>query len=61
MDRFIDIHQNYGVHMESQDVHVLGITSLIISSKLEEIIPIKIQDLITKAAHNKFTVSQIKS
>ena len=44
---------------QTQDIHKIGITSMLLSSKMEEIIPFKISTVVEKMAHNKISKGTI--
>jgi hypothetical protein len=57
MDKFIS--KSLGT-VNNNDVHLIGITCLYISSKLEDIIPLRMSHIKSKIGHNKFTEKEIK-
>jgi hypothetical protein len=44
----------------NEDVHLVGLTSMYIASKYEDMFHIRIKDFASKAAHNKFSPAQIR-
>ena len=42
------------------DLHILGITSMFVASKFEDIHPLKMKTVHEKIAHKKLTVDEIK-
>lgn len=44
----------------SRDIHLIGVTCMLIASKLEEILPFKISTVVEKMTHNKISASQIQ-
>lgn len=44
----------------NEDIHLIGVVSMYIASKMEDIIPLRMSLLKNKIAHNKFTEKQIK-
>lgn len=46
--------------LKNEDLHMIGVTSLFIASKYEEVSPIHMHDLIEKICHNRFNESDIK-
>lgn len=45
--------------LETKDVHLIGVTSMLISSKMEEIIPFKVVTVIEKMTHGKLKPKEI--
>jgi hypothetical protein len=46
--------------LSSNDIHLVGIVSLFIASKMEDLIPLRMYNVKQKIAHNKFTDKEIK-
>lgn len=46
--------------LKNEDLHIIGVTSLFIASKYEEVTPIHMHDLIEKICHNRFSENDIK-
>lgn len=44
----------------SKDIHLIGVTSMLIASKMEEILPFKISTVAEKMTHNKISAQQIQ-
>lgn len=44
----------------SKDIHLIGVTCMLISSKMEEILPFKICTVVEKMTHNKIPASEIQ-
>lgn len=44
-----------------QDLHLIGVASMFMASKYEEIYPIKLQVVYEKIAHKKLTKDEIKA
>lgn len=44
---------------ETRDIHLLGVTAMLIASKMEEIIPFKISTIVEKMTHNKINGKDI--
>lgn len=57
IDTFI---YKYKHKLSKSDIHLIGVTSLFISSKAEDICPIDMDTLIRKISHNKFYIKEIK-
>lgn len=59
----VDIMDSFFSHsarkLEVKDVHLIGVTSMLISSKMEEIIPFKVVTVIEKMAHGKLKPKEI--
>jgi len=41
--------------MSFKDIHVLGVTSMLLASKVEEIIPFKVSTVVKKMTHGKIS------
>jgi hypothetical protein len=41
--------------VRSDEIHLLGMTSMFIASKFEDVVPIRIQSMVTKIGHNTFS------
>ena len=48
-----------GVEMGSRDFHLVGLISIFIASKYEDVKPIYLKKLLLKVAHNKFTQDEV--
>jgi cyclin B len=42
------------------DIHLIGLVSIFIASKMEDIVPLRMSHMITSLGSNKFTVKEIK-
>ena len=47
--------------MEISDLHVVGVTSMFVASKFEDIYPLKMKTVYEKIAHKKLEIEKIKS
>jgi hypothetical protein len=47
--------------MEISDLHVVGVTTMFIASKFEDIYPLKMKTVFEKIAHKKLEIEKIKS
>ncbi|MFO0116516.1 MAG: cyclin family protein [bacterium] len=56
MDRFLENTPNV---IQQNDLHLLGVTSMFIASKLEDVTPIYLETMVRKVCHNRLTHSQI--
>lgn len=45
--------------LETKDVHLLGVTAMLVSSKMEEIIPFKVSTVVEKMTHNKLRAKEV--
>ena len=65
MDTFIKKHSlkyiNTNNIIQNQKLHAIGVTSMFIASKYEDIFPIPLKDFATSISHNAFSVLYIKS
>ena len=48
------------VSFTENDLHLIGLTSIFIASKSEDIYPISLSDLYANAGHRKFKMDEIK-
>lgn len=60
LDRVFSKKQEQHVVMKKQDLHLYGLASIFIASKMEDSIPIFMNELIKDAAHDKFTIENIR-
>ena len=44
---------------EVKDIHIIGVTSMLLASKMEEIIPFKVSTVVEKMTHGKMTKKSI--
>ena len=51
--------KNQGNVLGTQALYLLGMTSVLLSSKYEDVIPIPADSLIKKAGHNKFALKEL--
>lgn len=56
MDSFLT-KTNHKFHV--QDIHIIGVTSILLASKMEEIIPFKVSTVVDKMTHGKMTKKSI--
>lgn len=57
LDNFLSLTKK---QYQSKDIHLIGVTCMLISSKMEEILPFKISTVVEKMTHNKITAVQIQ-
>jgi hypothetical protein len=55
IDRYFLAKYSQGVSLGPETLYLIGMTSVLISSKLEDVEAIRMRTLIEKAGHNKFT------
>lgn len=59
----VDIMDSFFQHvarkLETKDIHLIGVTAMLISSKLEEIIPFKVSTVVEKMTHGKLKAREI--
>lgn len=59
----VDIMDNFfnkiNRKLETKDIHMIGVTCMLISSKMEEIIPFKVSTVVEKMTHNKLKAKEI--
>jgi hypothetical protein len=58
MDQFLSKTQN---SYQSKDIHLIGVTCMLISSKMEEVLPFKVSTVVEKMTHNKIRCDQIQA
>lgn len=44
---------------ETKDIHLIGVTSMLLASKMEEIIPFKVSTVVDKMTHGKMSKKSI--
>ncbi|CDW80095.1 UNKNOWN [Stylonychia lemnae] len=59
LDRYFIRKQGNGQKARKQDLHITGLTAILVSSKFEDIVPIYMRQILVDAAHGKFTPDQI--
>jgi hypothetical protein len=57
MDRFF---KNTSSELKAADLHLIGVATMFIASKYEDVVPILMRTVINKIGHNKFTQQQIQ-
>jgi hypothetical protein len=59
-----DIMDNYinktSIMLSNNDIHLIGIVSIFIASKMEDIVPIRMSRVISSISHNKYTAQDIR-
>ena len=56
MDRFF---KNCDKDLSGADLHITGITCMLISSKYEDVIPLLMKTIVNKIGHGKFSLEDI--
>lgn len=56
MDTFLELTDRC---LETKDIHLIGVTSMLLASKMEEIIPFKVSTVVEKMTHNKMKAKEI--
>lgn len=51
--------QKENIRLEKSDLHLVGLVSIFISSKYEDVIPIHMEQIIRDAGHGKFVRKDI--
>jgi hypothetical protein len=59
MDRYMDIKNSEGLRIQSKDYHLVGLVSIFIASKYEDIRPISMRKLLINVGHSKFSTEDI--
>ncbi len=60
MDRYLAKKQEKGQILEISDLHSIGVSSMFIASKFEDLKPFKMNLVYEKIAHKKLTVEEIR-
>jgi hypothetical protein len=58
LDRYL---KNKPQSVEIADLHVMGVTTMFIASKYEDVYPLKMKMVFEKIAHKKLPIERIKS
>ena len=59
MDRFFSVKQRRRQEVGKEELHLIGLTSVLLSSKLEDVKPIYMSQVVQDAGHGKFSKSQV--
>eukprot|EP00347_Sterkiella_histriomuscorum_P020311 403338295 len=59
LDRFFLAKQQQGQCMSKEDLHIYGLTSVFIASKLDETYPVCMSQVLEEAGHNKFSHEEV--
>jgi hypothetical protein len=59
LDRFFAAMQEQSVVLDSNDLHLYGVVSLFLSSKVEDVVPMFMKEIVRDATHGKFTPKEI--
>jgi len=59
LDRFFSEKQKLGFSLNKSDLHLYGLVSCFIASKIEDKRPIKMNEVIKEAGHGKFSLEKI--
>lgn len=59
LDRFFAAKQAANVSVSREDLHLYGVVSIFLSSKIEDVIPIFMTDIVRDASHGKFEKEEI--
>ena len=59
MDRFFLYKIAHNEIISKEEMHCLGLASILLSSKLEDVKPIHMNQILEDAGHKKFTKEQI--
>lgn len=59
MDDYFKKQKDIGVNIPKSELHMVGIVSIMLSSKLEDVIPIFMDQIIEDACHGKYSRPQI--
>lgn len=56
MDTYLSLTKNT---LETKDIHLIGVTSMLMASKLEEVVPFKVSTAVEKMAHGKLSAEDV--
>eukprot|EP00347_Sterkiella_histriomuscorum_P013950 403362738 len=59
MDRYFEARNRHQKPLDKSDLHKIGLVSILISSKYEDVFPIRMSQILQDAGHNKFNQQQI--
>lgn len=59
LDRFFEARGRTGQSLDKEDLHLYGLTAVFMASKLEDMMPISMNDILYSAAHGKFQQKQV--
>jgi hypothetical protein len=59
LDQYLSEKANQGVCLRADNLYLLGISIVFLSSKYEDVVPIYIRKLVEDAGHNRFNRCQI--
>jgi hypothetical protein len=51
--------EKFNFNLSAKDLHLIGVVSLLLASKYEEVMPISMKLLLSKICHNKYTKEEI--
>lgn len=57
VDRYLIAKWEAGVSLGPESLYLIGMTSIFISSKIEDVVAIKASTLLEKAGHGKFSLT----
>jgi Cyclin, N-terminal domain len=57
MDRYF---KNVSLSLPSSELHLVGVVSMFVASKYEDIVPLMMKTVVNKIGHNKFELRQIE-
>lgn len=55
MDRFFSVKQKRKQSVDKEELHLVGLTAILLSSKLEDVKPIYMSQIVQDAGHKKFS------
>lgn len=56
MDKYLTLTNS---SFETKDIHLVGVTSMLLASKMEEIVPFKVSTVIEKMTHGKIQAKEV--
>ncbi len=59
LDRYFAAMQQQKVVLKSHDLHLYGVVSMFLASKLEDVVPMFMKEIVRDATHGKFTSNEI--
>jgi hypothetical protein len=61
LDKYFIISSETNIKLDTEDLHLYGLVTCFISSKLEELYPIRMEQILYEAGHGKFSHVEILS
>eukprot|EP00347_Sterkiella_histriomuscorum_P013697 403363713 len=59
MDRYFEAKKQINQFLDKKDLHLIGLVSVLISSKYEDVYPIRMSQILQDAGHNKYSQQDV--